>query len=60
MVLSAFWLFGCAVVLLIELSQLPGGRECATRKPPFEAFFRSTKIFAVHVRHPQLGIVAFP
>jgi hypothetical protein len=58
--LSAFWLFGCVVVLLIELSQLPAGPDCTSQKPPFEAFFRSTKIFAVHVRHPQLGIVAFP
>lgn len=59
-VLSVFWLVGCDVVLLVELSRLPQSRECAADKPPFEAFFQSTKISAVHVRHPQLGIVAFP
>src|SRR2546428_1838904 len=58
--LSAFWVFGCGVVLLIEISRLPAGRDCTSDKPSFEAFFRGTKISAVHVRHPQLGIVAFP
>jgi hypothetical protein len=59
-VLSVFWLIGCGVVLLVELSQLPQSRDCAADRPAFAAFFQSTKISAVHVRHPQLGIVAFP
>lgn len=58
--LSVFWLIGCGVVLLVELSQLPQSRNCAVDRPTFEAFFQSTKISTVHVRHPQLGIVAFP
>jgi hypothetical protein len=59
-VLSAFWLVGCGVVVLIELSQLPEGRSCTLRRASFEVFFESTKISAVRVRHPQLGVVVFP
>jgi hypothetical protein len=59
-VLSVFWLIGCGVVLLVELSQLPQSRDCAADRPAFAAFFQSTKISAVHIRHPQLDIVAFP
>jgi|SRR5208282_389040 len=59
-VLAAFWLFGCGGILLIELSQLPAGRECTADKPPFDVFFRSTKVLAVYVRYPPLGTVAFP
>jgi hypothetical protein len=60
-VLTAFWLFGCAVVLLIELSQLPTSRDCTEAKPSFEVFFRSTKIQAIYVRYKPSGdIVGFP
>ena len=59
-VLSVFWLIGCGVVLLLELSQLPRSRDFVVDRPSFAAFFRSTKVAAVHVRHPQLGIVTFP
>jgi hypothetical protein len=55
-VLSVFWLIGCGIVLLIELSQFPQSRAWVSDKPALEAFFRSTKISAVHDRHPPLGV----
>jgi hypothetical protein len=58
--LAAFWLFGCAVVLLIELSQLPTLRD-GTSKPSFGAFYRSTKVPSVYVRYKPSGdVIAFP
>jgi len=60
-VLAAFWLFGCVVVVLIELSQLPSLRDCTETKPSFEAFFRSTKVQTVYVRYgPSGDVIGFP
>ncbi|MEJ0091412.1 MAG: hypothetical protein WDM80_16915 [Limisphaerales bacterium] len=60
-VLAVFWLFGCAVVLLIEISQLPTLHGSSSDKPSFEVFFKSMKVEAVYVRYKPGGdIIGFP